>query len=288
MYLEKLRLDGQVAVVVGAGGGRMGTETVVALAEAGAAVAGVDLYAERLTEVQEKIAAAGGSFLPLQADVMDHAAFPRALDQAWRELGPVQHLVHVVGGNRPAQFREGAQVAEHAGFAMLDAYTDERFEAVVEFNLLTTFRACRDFARRLIDARLPGTIVVFSSIAGLNGSPGIGAYGAAKAAVISLAQTMAVELGPHGIRVNAVAPGQTRSGIVRPGTAFVDADLVDPARYPAGAPGVGDIAATVLYLSTDLSASVTGQTIAVDGGATSRLPIFSIAVGEAGVEVTTR
>lgn len=277
MYLDRLRLDGRIALVVGAGGGRMGAETAQALAEVGATVVGIDLSGERLLQTQERIVAQGGSFIPSVVDVSDPIAFPRALDEIWRDVGPVQHLVHVVGGNRPQNYREGAGVAADRGLATLDEYSDERFDTIIDFNLGTTFRTCRGVAQRLIDAKLPGTIVNFTSIAGINGSPGIGAYGAAKAAVIAMTRTMAVEWGPHGLRVNSVAPGQTQSSQPRAGASFLDSDGVDASLYPGGrAADVTDVPSTALYLSTDLSRSVTGQTILVDAGVTSRLQILAI------------
>jgi NAD(P)-dependent dehydrogenase (short-subunit alcohol dehydrogenase family) len=277
MYLDRLRLDGHVAIVVGAGGGRMGTESAQALAEVGATVVGMDLSAERLAQTQEQVAGRGGSFIPSVVDVSDPAAFPRALAAVWRDVGPVQHLVHVVGGNRPGNYRDGAGIAKDAGLAPLDTYSDERFDTIIDFNVGTAFRTCRDVARRLIDAGLPGTMVTFSAIAGMNGAPGIGAYGAAKAAVIAMTRTMAVEWGPYGLRVNSVAPGQTQSAEPRVGAAFLDADMVDLSVHPLGrAADVTDIASAVLFLSTDLSRSVTGQTVIVDAGVTSRLQILAV------------
>lgn len=277
MYLDRLRLDGRIAVVVGAGGGRMGTEAVLALAEVGATVVGMDLSGDRLAQTQEQAEGSGGKFVPLVVDVSDPGAFPRALDEIWRDVGPVQHLVHVVGGNRPGNYRDGAEIATDAGLATLDTYSDERFDSIIEFNVGTAFRTCRDLARRLIEAGLPGTMVTFSAIAGMNGAPGIGAYGAAKAAVIAMTRTMAVEWGAHGLRVNSVAPGQTQSGEPRVGAGFLDADMVDVSLHPLGrAADVSDIASAVLYLSTDLSRSVTGQTVIIDAGVTSRLQILAI------------
>lgn len=288
-YLDRLDFGKRVAVVVGAGGGRMGSEAAVALAEAGAVVVGLDLAADRMEETATRIRELGGEFVPKVVDILDPEAFSTVLDEIWRDVGPVQHLVHVVGGNRPLNYREGAGVAADRGLDTLDAYTDERFASIVEFNLMTTFRTSREVARRLIEAGLPGTIVTFSGIAALNGSPGIGAYAAAKAAVVSLTRTMAVEWGGHGLRVNSVAPGQTESGRARVGAAFADSDSVDPALYPLGrAADVSDIAAAVLYLSCDLSRSVTGQTVVVDGGATSRMQIFTITHGADGPVISTR
>lgn len=288
MYLDRLKLDGKVALVVGAGGGRMGSESAIALAEAGATVVGLDLAADRMDETVELIRDAGGTFVPKVADILDPVGFDTVLDQVWSEVGPVQHLVHVVGGNRPMNYRPDVGAATDLGLDTLDAYTEERFSSIIEFNLLTTFRTSRAVARRLIDAGLPGTIVTFSGIAAFNGAPGIGAYAAAKAAVVSMTRTMAVEWGGHRIRVNSVSPGQTGSGKPRVGAAFADSNHVDPALYPLGSPAdVSDIAAAVLYLSTDISRSVTGQTITVDGGATSRLQVFRITHSEDGPRILT-
>lgn len=288
MYLDRMNLEGRVALVVGAGGGRMGTQVALALAEAGAVIVGIDMVAERMDAVASQIREAGGRFVPKVADILDPHAFGNVLDEVWSEVGPVQHLVHVVGGARPMTYREGADPAADRGLRTLDAYTDEGFSSIIDFNVMTTFRTSRAVARRLIDAGLPGTIVTFSSIAALNGAPGLGPYAAAKAAVVSMTRTMAVEWGGHGLRVNSVLPGQTDSGKPRIGSAFTDSEGVDPTVYPLRhAADVSDIAATVLYLSSDLSRSVTGQSMVVDGGATSRLQIFKISHTEDGPKIWT-
>jgi NAD(P)-dependent dehydrogenase (short-subunit alcohol dehydrogenase family) len=256
MYLERMRLDGKVGLVVGAGGGRMGTESAVALAEAGATVAGIDVSEERLETARERVTEIEGTFLPLVADALDARAVSSALDRAWSELGPVEHLVHVVGGSRPENWRT------------LDEYSDELFDRVIDFNLRSTFLSCRAVATKLIEAGRGGTIVTFTSLSGLHGAPLHGAYAAAKAGVVSLTRTMALEWGRHGIRVNSIAPGRTLT--FRNAQANTDTDPGNPmGRYAE----LSEIAAAVLFFTAGLSSGITGQTLAVDTGDDARSPM---------------
>jgi 3-oxoacyl-[acyl-carrier protein] reductase len=272
-YLDRLRLDGRVALVVGAGGGRMGSECAIALADAGALVAGIDMDAERMGDVDRQITSGGGTFLPLVADVTDAGAVEAAVETAWAELGPVQHLVHVVGGNVPEQYW-GQAPDPATRFAAAVAVSEDRLSSILDFNILTTFRTCGAVARRLIDTGRDGTIVTFSSVVGMNGAPGYSAYSAAKAAVISLTRTYAVEWGRYGIRVNSVAPGQTGSGKPRPNAVDLDTDYLNLELCPLGrAAEIADIAGVVLFLSSALSGVLTGQTLIVDSGATARSQI---------------
>lgn len=202
MITDRIRLDGRVAMVVGAGGGRMGTETALALMDAGAIVVGVDISAEQLDKTDQR-RALQHEFIPMVADVTDVEQIDGVINTAWERFGTLQHLVHVVGGTRPNQWS-----------SLIDC-PEGLFEDVMNFNLTPVFETCRRFARKMIEGDVQGSIVNFSSMSAVNGAPMHGAYGAAKRAVRSLTQTMALEWGRYGIRVNAVAPGATarsRSG----------------------------------------------------------------------------
>jgi len=139
-----------------------------------------------------------------------------------------------------------------------------RFAAVVELNLQSAFVTAQAVARRLVDADEGGSIVVISSISGVQAMPFGAPYSAAKAAVLAFVRTAALELGPRRVRVNAIAPGTIR---VAGGTDSREERLAIPLRR-RGVPD--DIAGAALYLLSDVASFVTGHTLVVDGGSSAR------------------
>ena len=262
-FMRRLSLDGRVALVMGAGGGGIGTQTSLALAEAGATVVAVDVSEEQVRDTEARIAAAGGRCAGHVADARDAGAVARIVQESWDEHGAIDHLVNVVGGSRRGQWRRAEE------------YPEDMFDAVIEFNLRTHFLACREVGRRMIEHGVAGSIVNFSSIAGLHMLPYQIGYGAAKAAVINLTRALAVEWGPHGIRVNAIAPG---GGIDTPRVMTPESRREDPIYGPANWNPLArsldpeELAAAALFLVSDLASAVTGQTLTVDAGVTSRMP----------------
>jgi NAD(P)-dependent dehydrogenase (short-subunit alcohol dehydrogenase family) len=205
-------------------------------------------------------------------DVRDAAAMADAV-AASAALGPVHGLVHVAGGMRPDQW------------APLLAEDDPAFDTVMELNFRSAVTTSKAVGAHLARTGAGGSIVFIASIVAMSAMPYGAAYAAAKAAVLATMRTAAIEWGPVGIRVNAVAPGTIR-------TPKNDADQrVDEAGnrttesivVPLGRRGTpDDIAAAVLFLQSDLASYVTGQVIAVDGGSSIRpgyldadgLPVF--------------
>jgi NAD(P)-dependent dehydrogenase (short-subunit alcohol dehydrogenase family) len=261
-FLDRIRLNDGVALVIGCGGGGLGTQTSLALAEAGASVVAVDIASDRVAETEQRIQEAGGTCRGFTADAQDPDAIERIVQTAWDEIGPVQYLVNVVGGSKMGDWHRAEE------------YPLETFDAVMRFNLNTHFLSCRAVASRLIDRDLPGSIVNYSSLAGTFTLPYQLAYGAAKAAVINMTRTMAVEWGPHGIRVNAIAPG---GGISTPRVMARQAGP-DPTEGPTSWNPLGrnlgpdEVASTALFLVSGLASVITGQTITVDAGVSSRMP----------------
>jgi NAD(P)-dependent dehydrogenase (short-subunit alcohol dehydrogenase family) len=146
----------------------------------------------------------------------------------------------------------------------------ERFAAVVELNLQSAFVMTQAVARRLVDAGAGGSIVLISSISGVQAMPFGAPYAAAKAGILAFVRTAALELGPQRVRVNAVAPGTIRTAHSEQGTPTVDSpeeQLAIPLRR-RGTPA--DIAGAVLYLLSDVAGFVTGHTLVVDGGSSAR------------------
>jgi 3-oxoacyl-[acyl-carrier protein] reductase len=253
----ELGVQDRTVVVAGAGGDGIGTGVSTMLVRGGATVLGIDVDRDALALTERAIGDDRAGFVPALADVTDAAALDDAL-RALRDLPPLHGLVHVVGG---MPFDDWSSIRE---------MPPDRFAAVVEFNLQSAFVTTQAVARRLVDAGVGGSIVLVASISGVQAMPFGAPYAAAKAGVLAFVRTAALELGPLGVRVNAVAPGTIRTAHSEQGTPTVDSpeeQLAIPLRR-RGAPA--DIAGAVLYLLSDLAGFVTGHTLVVDGGSSAR------------------
>ena len=192
--------------------------------------------------------------VPLVADVSDEAAIEIALDA----FGAVPDL-----------WVNNAGIVRFA--PLLDQDLGD-WRAVVDVNLTGTFVGARAAARRMMAAGVAGTIVNITSMNGVAPGPNAGAYGATKAAVALLTQQMALEWGPQGIRVNAVAPGLIDAGMSEP--IYADPEFRERrgSKVPLGRLGTADdVAAVVLFLASSGAAYMTGQNLLVDGGVTSNI-----------------
>jgi NAD(P)-dependent dehydrogenase (short-subunit alcohol dehydrogenase family) len=253
----ELGVQDRTVVVAGAGGDGIGTGVSVMLVRSGATVLGLDVDRDALAMTERAVADDAARFVPVLADATD----PQAVDDAMAALDglpPLLGLVHVVGG------------MPFADWTTITTMSPSRFAAVVELNLQSSFVTTQAVARRLADAAGGGSIVVISSISGTQAMPFGAPYAAAKAGILALVRTAALELGPLGVRVNAVAPGTVRTAHSERGTPTVDSleeQLAIPLRR-RGAPA--DIAGAVLYLLSDLAGFVTGHTLVVDGGSSAR------------------
>jgi NAD(P)-dependent dehydrogenase (short-subunit alcohol dehydrogenase family) len=264
-------LGGSAYLVGGAGGGGIGTAICAMLAEAGAAVVAVDN-----TELGREIAKAalvkvGGRHLVIDADLTDAAAVEAALMRVAAELGPIGGAVNVVGGMLPRHWA-----------ALIDPLAPEAFDDVMRFNLKPALITATSVAKAIAAQGRGGSIVNIASAAGLVSMAYGAGYGAAKAALINLTRTMAVEWGRYGIRVNAVAPGTIRAnklgrarfdGGKAAGGETEEMRRITRDVIPLGRRGEpDDVAGAVLYLLSDLAGYVTGQTLSIDGGALARAP----------------
>lgn len=257
-------------VVAGAGGGGIGTAISRLLAGAGALVVGVDNRPEALEEFTAATKDAAGRRHPaVVADLRDPAEIERVVSEAGDEL---YGLVHVAGGMWPQQW---------SGLIDMDPAV---FDDILELNLRTMMLTTTAVARRLRTLGRPGSLVALSSVAGLSAMPFGAPYSAAKAALMSLVRTAALEWGPLGIRANAVAPGTVRTPKSLRGNPNPPPDTpAETAAVPLGRRGsADDIAGAVLFLLSDLAGWITGQVLAVDGGSSARpsflgednLPVF--------------
>lgn len=254
-----LSLEGRAAVVTGAARG-IGAGVASRFAEAGANLvlgdvdeAGVVALAGQLMQRHHvKVVA-----LPL--DVADTPSVAAAADRTMAEFGRLDVWVNNAGIFPPGTALET---------------TDEQWDRVLDVNLRGSFVGAREAARRMVDAGHGGVVVNVASTAGFRATAaGMAHYVASKHAVVGLTKSLAVELGPHDIRVLGVAPTLIETPGVRELTAVADDALSDTLRtfaatLPAGRVGVpDDVARVVLFCASDASALMTGSTLLVDGGA---------------------
>ena len=251
---DLLRLDGRIVVVSGAGGGGIGTTITRMAAQAGATVVAVSRSKENLDEHVAPLAKQGLSVVPVSADASTDEGIAAVMDQVRRTDGDLYGLVNIAGGAAPSTWMPATRV------------TREDWRALVHRQLGDgVLHEPGGGSRNARPGHEPGSIVSISSISGMNTAPFHLAYGTAKAAVVAMTRTMAVELALDNIRVNAVAPGVTETAASR---TYVDDDPDrDRMAIAMGRRGTPEEqAGAILFLLSDLSSYITGQTLLVDGG----------------------
>jgi 3-oxoacyl-[acyl-carrier protein] reductase len=248
-----LSLARRVVIVAGAAGGGIGTTVTRMVAEAGATVIAVSRSKENLDDHIVPLVQQGLSIVAVAADVATEDGVAAAIGQAQRADGELHGLVNVAGGAAPETWMPSTRVTRGD---WRDLFTQ---------NLETAFFMSQAVAAELRAHQRPGSIVSISSISGMNTAPFHIAYGTAKAAVVAMTRTMAVELALDDIRVNAVAPGVTAT----PASLTYVGDDADRDRRAIAMGRRGrpeEIAGAILFLLSDLSSYITGQTLLVDGG----------------------
>lgn len=244
-YARLFRLDDRRAVVVGAGSG-IGRESALALAAHGAQV----VCADRDLAAAEETADLGEGMTAYRLDVLDGDAVRQAAD----ELGVVDVLVYTAATNVRKR--------------VLD-YADDEFDRVVDLNLRAAFDLVRAFGPGMTD-RGRGSIIAFSSIRSMTVEPGQGVYAATKAGLVQLLRAAAAELGPQGVRLNAIAPGVVETPLtsqIRAVPEWAQAYATKSALGRWSRPD--ELAGAVVYLASDASSFVTGSQLVVDGGWTA-------------------
>jgi NAD(P)-dependent dehydrogenase (short-subunit alcohol dehydrogenase family) len=247
-------LEGKVCVVTGGGRG-IGAAIATTLVGEGARVAILESDPELGRKIEGRFAREGAEVRSYEANVADEVAMIRAAEQVRDDFGPVDALVNNAGISR-------------LGASMTFPIKD--FRDSLEVMVTGVFLCCREFGKSMRDGG-GGTIVNISSINGLVAFPMRLAYSAAKAAVISMTKILAVEWAGYGIRVNAVAPGNTETEMLKEA---IDQGLIEVDAYMAHTP-LGrfaqpeEIADTVEYLVSDRARYLTGQVMVPDGGWTS-------------------
>ena len=244
------RLDGKRALVTGAGRG-IGLAAAAALADAGAQVTLVARTHDEIERAAMAIRGRGQSAVALALDVTDTDNMQVAI----AAQPPFDILVNNAGTNRPAPVVE---------------VTPADFDLIFALNARAVFFVAQAVVRGLLAARRPGSIINISSQMGLVGSPRRSVYCGSKHAVEGITKAMAVELGPHGIRVNTLCPTFIATEMTKP--FFADRSFFDSVigKIKLGRLGtVDDLTGALLFLASDASAMITGSALVVDGGWTA-------------------
>ncbi|MBT9597879.1 MAG: SDR family NAD(P)-dependent oxidoreductase [Vitreoscilla sp.] len=251
----KFSLAGRVALVTGASSG-FGERFATVLAAAGAKVACVARRADKVQAVAEAIRAAGGEAMPCVMDVTDQASMRAGFDAIEAQLGTVDVLVNNAGLSAPAPFAE---------------MSNQQWDSVLDVNLSAPFYVAREMSRRLIAKGQPGSIINIASILGHLAKAMFVNYGTTKGAMIHMTQYMALDLLPHHIRVNAIAPGYFPTEMTNP---FFETEMGqrEVAALPPGRLGrLEELDGPLLLLASDASSYMNGTVLTVDYGHSIRL-----------------
>jgi NAD(P)-dependent dehydrogenase (short-subunit alcohol dehydrogenase family) len=248
-------LSGRVAVVTGSSRG-IGRAIAERLAEHGADVVISSRKAEACVQAAEAINAASGrkAAIAVAANISSKDELRRLVDETLAAFGRIDILV--------------CNAASNPYYGPMSGISDEQFRKILDNNVIANNWLIQMAAPGMIE-RKDGSIVIVSSIGGLKGSPVIGAYNVSKAADFQLARNLAVEWGPHNVRVNCIAPGLIRTDFARALWENPETLKTVTATTPLRRIGEADeIAGAVVYLASKAGSFMTGQTIVVDGGAT--------------------
>jgi 3-oxoacyl-[acyl-carrier protein] reductase len=257
---DAFNLSGRVALVAGAGSG-IGRTTAEVLAGAGATVVCADIVEERATETANGINGAGGTAQGVAVDVSVPGAIAAVVDAVVAEHGGLHVMCNIAG------------IMVDSEIIDLDPAD---FDRILSVNLKGVLYGCQA-AGKVMVAQGAGSIINMASTAVLAPSPGIGPYAICKAGVAQLTQSMAVEVGRKGVRVNTVAPGFVPTNMTARYYTKEDGSIDEAAKAAVLAPmakfaplrrvgATADIAYCVLYLASDASSFVTGQLLSPNGG----------------------
>lgn len=252
---KRFSLAGRVALVTGAGSG-IGLHAAQVLAEAGAKVACVARRAERVEAAAAQIRAAGGEAIGCRMDVSERESIRAALDRIEERLGTVDILINNAGLSDPNVFQEMSK---------------DQWNSLLDVNLSGPFYVAQETARRLIMASKPGSIINIASILGHLAYPAFINYGTTKGALLHMTRYMALDLLPHDIRVNAIAPGYFPSEMTNP-FYETEAGQAEIEKLPPKRLGrLDELDGPLLLLASNASSYMNGSVVTVDYGHSVRL-----------------
>jgi NAD(P)-dependent dehydrogenase (short-subunit alcohol dehydrogenase family) len=248
-------LSGKVAVITGSSRG-IGRAIAERMAEHGARVVISSRKAAPCAEVADAINAkhGAGRAIVVPANISSKDDLQRLVDETMRQFGRIDVLVCNAASN--------PYYGPQAGIA------DEQFRKILDNNIVANHWLISMAAPQMIERR-DGSIIIVSSIGGLRGSPIIGAYCISKAADMQLARNLAVEYGPHNVRVNCIAPGLIRTDFAR--ALWEDEAMLDKRNATTPLRRIGEpdeIAGAAVYLASRAGSFMTGQSLVIDGGVT--------------------
>jgi NAD(P)-dependent dehydrogenase (short-subunit alcohol dehydrogenase family) len=251
MAMEGFDLGGRVAIVTGGGTG-IGRATALLLAERGAAVAVAGRRREPLDSAVDEIEAAGGKALAIEADVRKPESAQAMVEAVMAGLGRIDILINNAGGAHG-----------HVPLAKMDL---AKWDRDIQLNLSAAMY-CSQAALPYLKAS-KGCVVNISSLAGMHGTQGVGAYSAAKAGLQMFTRVCAAEWGPAGVRVNCVAPGMIATELAMRNWEKTGFDAMGASRgFPLRRPGEPrEVAQMVVFFASDASSYITGESVSVGGG----------------------
>ena len=254
--IDRFKLEGQVALVTGGGRG-IGEGLALGLAEAGADVVVTARRTNEIEAVAEKVRALGRRALAITADIMDMEQVQALAEQAAKDMGRLDCWVSNAGG------------ADDRVPRTLMEMPERQWDFQLNLNLKAVWTGAQA-ASKIMKEQGSGNIINISSVAAYGAAPFNGPYAVAKAGVNNLTQTLAVELAPLGIRVNGVAPGPIPTEVFLEFLGITEKEIPELGerfQIPLGRVGTPeDISPAVVYLASEASSWMTGQTISVRGG----------------------
>lgn len=251
MEQNLLQLNDRIVVVAGAGGGGLGTAVTRMAARAGATVIGVSRRQTNLDQHLGPLIAEGLAIIPVAADLETAEGVATVMERVRNTPGNLHGLVSVIGGGAPPTWGPATKTSR------------ENWHTLFSQNVDATFFISQAVTAELKKQGRPGSLVAISSITALSAQPYNIAYGAAKAALLSVVRTMALELAASNIRVNAIAPG----AMAVPTSLLPPDPVLERRAIPMGRKGnMEEIAGTALFLLSDTAAYMTGQCLTIDGG----------------------
>jgi NAD(P)-dependent dehydrogenase (short-subunit alcohol dehydrogenase family) len=250
MSYKPLELNGKTAVVIGGTSG-IGRALAHGLAEAGADVVPTSRRAEQVEAAAQEIEQRGRRTLRMVSDVADRASLENLLSETLATFGRVDILVNCAGRTKRAP--------------TLD-FSEQDWDDIIATNLTGTLRACQVFGRAML-ARNYGRIINIASLSTFVALYEVAAYSASKAAVASLTKSLALEWGPRGVNVNAIAPGVFRTPLNQKLLDETPRGQEFLTRTPLRRFGqVEELAGAAVFLASDAASFVNGEVLVVDGG----------------------